>query len=168
MGVVGAIIMGFFGAVFAALTMAFPLKWTGSSIALPFIVFALILIAAIFVLRKPGRGASFSPQARKATMWASTAEGFGIFLAANVVQNIGHPEWLLPAMALVVGLHFIPIAYAATVPFFYALAAVLLGAAAIGVVVGGTLGAAMAGFTAAIALWLAALRALIRDYQAKA
>ena len=167
MGVIGAIIMGFFGAVFAALTLAFPLHWAGPAIALPFVVFAPILIAALVILHKNGTAYPLSPVARKTIMWSSTAEGVGIFLAANIVINIGHPEWLLPAIALVVGLHFIPIAYAAALPFFYALAMLLICAAATGVVLGGVLGAAMAGFTAAIALWLAALLALMRDYRAK-
>ncbi|MGZ3755591.1 MAG: hypothetical protein ACXVAY_08135 [Mucilaginibacter sp.] len=35
-------------------------------------------------------------------------EGLGIFIAVNVVVNIGHPELVVPAIALVVGLHFFP------------------------------------------------------------
>ena len=48
-------------------------------------------------------------------MWASTAEGVRIFAPATLVVNRGHRELLLPAMALVVGLYFLPIAHA--VPF---------------------------------------------------
>lgn len=36
------------------------------------------------------------------------AEGLGILIAVNVVTNIGHPELVVPAIALVVGLHFYP------------------------------------------------------------
>ncbi|ASU32418.1 hypothetical protein [Mucilaginibacter xinganensis] len=38
------------------------------------------------------------------------AEGLGIFIAINVVINIGHPELTIPVIALVVGLHFYPLA----------------------------------------------------------
>lgn len=38
------------------------------------------------------------------------AEGLGIFIAINVVTNIGHPELDIPVIALVVGLHFFPLA----------------------------------------------------------
>ncbi|RZM28052.1 MAG: hypothetical protein EOO88_10495 [Pedobacter sp.] len=37
-------------------------------------------------------------------------EGIGIFLAVNIVTMINRPELKIPAMALVVGLHFIPLA----------------------------------------------------------
>jgi hypothetical protein len=38
------------------------------------------------------------------------AEGLGIFIGINVVVNLGHPELAVPVMALVVGLHFYPLA----------------------------------------------------------
>jgi hypothetical protein len=38
------------------------------------------------------------------------AEGLGIFIAVNVVINLGHPELTIPVIALVVGLHFYPLA----------------------------------------------------------
>ena len=48
-------------------------------------------------------------------MWSSIGEGVGLFAAAQLTISLGHRELLLPAMALVVGLHFLPIALA--VPF---------------------------------------------------
>jgi hypothetical protein len=38
------------------------------------------------------------------------AEGLGIFLAVNIVINMGHPDLIIPAIALVVGVHFYPMA----------------------------------------------------------
>jgi hypothetical protein len=38
------------------------------------------------------------------------AEGLGIFIGINVVANLGHPELTIPVIALVVGLHFFPLA----------------------------------------------------------
>jgi len=38
------------------------------------------------------------------------AEGLGIFIGINIVVNIGHPELTIPVLALVVGLHFYPLA----------------------------------------------------------
>ena len=40
----------------------------------------------------------------------TSAEGLGIFLAVNIATNLGHPELRIPALALVVGLHFFPLA----------------------------------------------------------
>ena len=42
--------------------------------------------------------------------WAVVGEGLGIFLAVNVVANLGHPQWQPAAAMLVVGLHFLPLA----------------------------------------------------------
>jgi hypothetical protein len=38
------------------------------------------------------------------------AEGLLIFLAVNIVINLGHPDLIIPAIALVVALHFYPMA----------------------------------------------------------
>ena len=38
------------------------------------------------------------------------AEGLGIFIAINVVTNLGHSDLVIPTIALVVGLHFYPLA----------------------------------------------------------
>lgn len=50
---------------------------------------------------------------KKSGMWFGIifgAEGFLIFIAVNAVINLGHPELTIPAIALVVGLHFYPMA----------------------------------------------------------
>jgi len=50
---------------------------------------------------------------KKSGMWFGIifgAEGFLIFIAVNLVINLGHPELTIPAIALVVGLHFYPMA----------------------------------------------------------
>ena len=38
------------------------------------------------------------------------AQGVAIFLAVNIVNNIGHPEWFVPVFIFIVGAHFIPLA----------------------------------------------------------
>ena len=167
MGAWGAIIMGFFGALFAALTLAFQLHWSGPILGLPFLGFALIALAAAQVLRRPGEGVVPSKQAEKAIMWSSIGEGVGLFVAADLVVNLGHAELLLPAMAIVVGLHFLPIAYAAPFRPFYLLGGALLGAGALGFILAGPAGGEVAGFAAAAALWAAAALAIRRDARAK-
>jgi hypothetical protein len=163
MGAAGAIIMSFFGAVFAAITLATQWGLAGGWLALPFALFLLIALAAWRTARAQGGAMPLPPGADKVIGWSSTAEGVGIFLAANLVINLHHPEWLLPAMALVVGLHFIPIAVA--IPFrpFLALAAVLLVVAAAGFLLHAPLGPELAGFGAAAALWSAAAMAVRRQ-----
>jgi hypothetical protein len=167
MGARGAVIMGFFGAVFAALTMRLQWQAGAAMLALPFIVFLAIGAAAIHTLGLKGNGIVLSERTKKALMWSSTGEGIGIFLASNVVTNLHRPDLLLPAIALVVGLHFLPIAYAAAFRPFYALAAFLLLSAVVGFLVAAPVGGEVAGIAAALGLWFASTAAIVRERQAK-
>jgi hypothetical protein len=159
--------MGFFGAFFAAMTLYWQFDVTGWALAIPFIGFAAIALAAAHVIRQPGEGIAPSPKAARVIMWSSIGEGIGLFLASNIVINLQRPEWLMPAMALVVGAHFIPIARA--VPFrpFLALGAALMLAGAVGFVVPSQAGGAASGFLAALGLWTAAILAVRRDRRFK-
>ncbi|NIJ06466.1 MFS family permease [Sphingomonas vulcanisoli] len=166
MGSWGAIIMGFFGGLFAAMTLYWQWHFAGPILAVPFIVSAVIGLAAVAILRMPGSGVVPSEKAARAIQWSSIAEGIGLFLASNIVINLHRPDLLLPAMALVVGLHFLPIAFAAAFRPFYILGVALILAAVIGSISAPN-GGTIAGFTAAACLWIAAILAVFRDQRAK-
>ena len=159
--------MSFFGAVFAGLTMYWQWDTSGVALATPFLVFAAIGLAAAYVIRLPGSGFAPSEKTERAIMWSSIAEGVGLFLAGNIVMNLHRPELLLPAMALIVGLHFLPIAHAASFRALYVLAAALVVSAVIGFILGAPAGGTVAGFMAAIGLWVAAMLAVRRDWLTK-
>lgn len=167
MGARGAVIMGFFGAVFAALTMHLQWQLGLIMLTLPFIVFLIIGAAAMHTMGLRGNGIVLSDRTRKAFMWRSVGEGIGIFRASNVVNNLHRPDLLLPAMALVVGLHFLPIAHAASFRPFYILGAFLLLSAVTGFLVASPQGGGIAGIAAALSLWLASTAAIGRDHKAK-
>jgi hypothetical protein len=153
--------------VFAALTLHWQWHDAGVTLAFPFVVFALLALAAIGVLRLPGTGITPSKKAESAILWSTIGEGVGLFLATNIVINLHRPDLLLPAMALVVGSHFLPIAFADAFRPFYILGAVLIGFAIVGFAVSPPTGGAIAGFAAAASLWIAASLAVHRDWQAK-
>ncbi len=167
MGAWGALIMGFFGAVFAALTLYWQWHCPGLALAAPFAVFVLIALAAAYVLRLPGTGVKPSARVERAIMWSSIGEGVGLFLAANIVTNLHRPELMLPAMALVVGLHFLPIAIAGSFRPFYLLGIGLILAAIAGFVLPVPTGGEVAGLAAAACLWIAAGMAVRRDWRAR-
>jgi len=53
-------------------------------------------------------------EGKRSGMWFGIifgAEGLGIFIAVNIVTNIGHADLVMPVIALVVGLHFYPLAW---------------------------------------------------------
>jgi len=163
MGTTGAIILGFFGAVFAAMALVWPLGLPIATGLAPLLVFVLLLIAACVVARRPGAALGLSPQAERVVMWSSIAEGIGIFVGIDIVINLGHRDWMLPVIALVVGLHFLPIARATASRAFGTLAIALLVAAVAGFALPQPAGATLAGFAAAASLWTAATLAIARE-----
>lgn len=167
MGAWGALIMSFFAAVFASLTLYWERQTSGAALALPFVAFVLIGLAASHVIRMPGEGIKPTPREERAIMWSTIGEGIGLFLASNIVINLHRPDLLLPSMALVVGLHFLPIALTARFRPFYVLGVALIVGAIVGFIVGAPTGGELAGFMAAGALWLAAVIAVRRDWLAK-
>lgn len=167
MGAWGALIMSFFGAVFASLTLYWHLNFSGIALAFPFLSSLLIGLAAMYVIRLPGDGIKPTPKEERAIMWSSIGEGIGLFLASNIVINLHRPDFLLPSMALVVGLHFLPIAFAAGFYPFYVLGAALIVAATVGFVMGAPMGGEVSGLMAAGAVWLASGIAIRRDWLAK-
>ncbi|WP_215764571.1 hypothetical protein [Gluconobacter sp. P1D12_c] len=167
MGAWGALIMSFFGAVFASLTLYWHLNSSGIALAVPFLGFLLIGLAAIYVIRLSGDGIKPTPKEERAIMWSSIGEGIGLFLASNIVINLHRPDLLLPSMALVVGLHFLPIAFAAGFRPFYVLGAALIVAATVGFLMGAPMGGEVSGLMAAGAVWLASVIAIRRDWRAK-
>jgi len=167
MGAWGAIIMAFFGALFAALTLHWQWHVSGAALAAPYVLFAAIAAAAIHVLRQPGEGLAPSAKARRTILWSSSAEGVGLFVAANIVINLHRPDLLLPAMALVVGLHFLPIAAAMAFAPFYLLGATMILAALAGFLAPAPAGGAIAGSMGALSLWIAAALAVRREWRAR-
>lgn len=167
MGASGAVVFGFFGAVFAAMTLSLQWHWSGLVLALPFGVFLCIAICAGWLLRQPGEGFVPTPRTRRVMMWSSIGESLALFVATTLVANSPHPEWLLPVIALIVGLHFLPIAYSAAFLPLYALGVTLILAAVAGVVAPAPLGGEIAGSVSALGLWTAGALALRRDWRAR-
>ena len=60
----------------------------------------------------PPELARWRRRAGRIFLWTSLAEGAGILLAVNLAVNLGHPECQFAAIMAVVGLHFLPLAFA--------------------------------------------------------
>ena len=167
MGASGAIIMSFFGAVFASLTLLLQWRWGGLDLGLPFIGFAVIAIAAVLAMRLPGDGFVRPEGSGRVMMWSSIGEGVALFLVNQLAVGLDRSDLILPAMALVVGLHFVPIAYWAPFRQLYVLAAVIVLGGIIGLLLYQPAGGTVSGFTAAAALAVASIAAVRREWSAK-
>jgi hypothetical protein len=167
MGSTGAIIMGFFAGVFCVLALGPVIGWTNPSLLIPIAIFGLI-VARVVALSRRGSAHFATARAEKVITWASIGEGIGMPIVVTILIVLGHRDLILPGIAAVVGLHFLPMAYAIPFRAFYVLGTALLIAAIIGVLLRQPFGSEVAGVAAAGALWIASYTALSREARALA
>lgn len=87
-------------------------------------------------------------------MWSSIGEGIGIFVAINVLANIGLADRLMAGIALVVGLHFIPPALLVPRRSYFAVAMAMVATSVAGFLIpSAQIAALVVGVLGAITLW---------------
>ena len=129
----GAIVLSFFAAVWAflALHMSGQVPW------MQVMPFALSFALTLAALNSDRHAVPPAPEDRRrigrTVMIWSFVEGLAIFAGVNVLGNIGHAEWTLPLIAVIVGLHFFPLAIGLRVPLYGLTGLGLIGVAAAGV-----------------------------------
>ena len=166
MGFWGAMIMSFWGTVFAIAGIVQLDSARSPYLAIPVAVFAAFAVYARSVHRAisgQGQIRKLTQRAEKVVQWATIGEGVGILIAINVANNLGHPELKLAAIALVAGLHFLPMAYGIPFRQFYVLGAALVFTSILGMCMPQPMGNAFAVFMACVGLWMAALFAMRRE-----
>ncbi len=62
---------------------------------------------------------------RTVALW-SVIEGIVIFATVNILGNTGHGDWVVAAIAIIVGLHFYPLAIGLRVPLYALTATVMI------------------------------------------
>ncbi len=124
--VTGAIIMSFFAAIWFALGM----RGAGESWGVAAIgvgVSALTILAAMHAQRGAvPRSAAEEKRIGKVVGWASFFEGITIPVASIACGMAGRPDLTMAAIAVIVGLHFLPMAYFLNKPGFYASALAIM------------------------------------------
>ena len=155
--------MSFFGGSFFAWAIVLTAGWRTPLLVIPVLIFLGFAAAAGLKLKRAdGHLYAPSEHASKVMSWASAAEGVGIPVVALTLANTGHQAQVLPGIAAVVGLHFLPMAWALPFRPFYASAAFLLLAAVLGFSLQQPAGSIIAGAAAAFTLWTASFFALRR------
>lgn len=123
-------VLNIFAAIWGVVAFAgFQPHWL---MAIPVAISAgLIFRAQQFEL--PERSAEDERRAKRLVMIWSAVEGVAIFLAANFCINFGAKDAVAPAIAIIVGLHFLPLAHSMPVPLYYAtgILLILVGGAAL-------------------------------------
>jgi hypothetical protein len=112
-----------------------------------------VLIPALALSRPRADGEDWK-QAQRPFYIVVALEGIAIFALVNLAANLHRPDLIMPAIALVVGLHFLPLARIFRFPA-YALTGLALCALAIGsAFIVGAERAIVLGLGAAVTLWL--------------
>jgi hypothetical protein len=123
----GAIIMGVFAAVWWLVGVRASGHASPLTYGIPILVTGLIVVAA---LRGRHRFEQVSPEedARRGRLVgiASGGEGLAIFLAMLVLGNLGLSDYAAPVIAIIVGLHFVPLARWLPAHLYYGTSALLV------------------------------------------
>jgi hypothetical protein len=115
----GLLMMTFFTGIWAGIAYGGLFMSTFRFVLILFLVFMILFLVngvRFFRIAKKFPGAvSHEDATEKKRMgkWFGIifgAEGLAIFLAVNIVIKLGHPDLIIPAIALVVALHFYPMA----------------------------------------------------------
>jgi membrane protein implicated in regulation of membrane protease activity len=119
----------------------------------------IISVLLIFIARRRLRGApARSPEEAKRpgriVGWAAGGEGIAIAVVANLLILNGQRALVLPAIAIIVGLHFLPLALLLKVRIYYATALLIIVAGVAGLVLDAPLRNLVTGLTTAGLLWL--------------
>lgn len=160
----GAVILGIFAVVWWIAGMRTaghgpPVVWLIPILA------SLALAAAVRRVRGATPAVDDADEARRnrlVMIW-SAAEGVAIFIAINVLVNVGHRDAFVPVVALIVGAHFIPLARGLPAPAYYVTAAALIALGLVGLAMPGRAERiTLVSAGAAVVLWITAAIVLRR------
>ncbi len=155
-------------AIFAAAWAGAGLMVSGypmAMIAIPVIISAGLLAWAYAM---PATAETMGPRVRAIVARWSMVEGGAIVVVANILPRIHHADALFPAVAIIVGLHFLPLARAIPVPIYAATGFALILAGAGGILLPAAERPIAIGLAAAIILWATALHRLLAARRAAA
>ncbi len=178
---IGVILMTFFAAYWA---YAGTLFLGGSAQPLVFVLTSLVTVAcfisAFLLIRASSRlPAGTMPVTQQRRLWGWFAFVFGLEIVLIALANIAlpmlhHDTLVVPVIALIVGVHFLPLAALFQVPTYYVtgiamalLGAIGLGALLLGIGIGGSdpyNWSRLVALGAALILWLTVLRIIVYGF----
>ncbi|MBA2935087.1 hypothetical protein HZF05_13380 [Sphingomonas sp. CGMCC 1.13654] len=160
MGPWGALIFAIFATAFFMAGLAPTVGQASPILLLGLVLAAPIVIRAIQRVVRPDPPGGI--QTGRVIMWSTMAEAVGILLIVNIFHAAHMDDVILPGIAAVVSLHFIPIGLAANLRRFQALTAAMMACAVAGFAIRGATGTMVTGLGAALTLWIGGIFALQR------
>jgi hypothetical protein len=159
---ISAIIFSGFGGLWLVAAIFAQRSPTPSLCVVPIVIAAVLAGWSVSVARKQ---TPLAPNVRKRlnkiVMYASTFEGVAIFVGVNVLDNLGMAQQILPLVAVVVGLHFLPFARFLPDRRYYPIALSLMTIGFVGAIIRSSdLRAWFVGASCALVLWTASIIAI--------
>lgn len=154
--------------VFATAWAWAALYLSGGPPSLIFLPIALSLALLAWGWRGSGLFPSRGARVGKVVGLWSAIEVIALLIAANVLQTVGRGDLMLPAGAIIVGLHFFPLARGIPVRLYYATGAGLVLAGLAGLLLPAAERPMAVGMSAALVLWATALVIVLRARQVAA
>jgi hypothetical protein len=150
----GVIIVNIFAAVWCELGMSH-LPMANAARALPPMISLWLVVAGARALRRlPARDRAEAKRiGRLIGIWAG-AEGAAMLVTAPILGMLGLQADILPALAIIVGLHFVPLAHGIPCKPYYAVAAAMILAAAVALALPAADRAPVSGIASGVALWV--------------
>jgi len=143
--------------VFAALWAWAAIRFSGGAAGLVVVPIAISLALAMLGWRGSGLFESRGAHVGKVVGLWSAIEVAALVAAANVLEHVHRPDLMMPVGAVIVGLHFFPLARGIPVRFYHATGAGLVIAGLVGLLLPAGERPLVVGLSAAIILWGTAL-----------
>ena len=156
------VILGFFAALWWFGGVHFAHGSIGLALVGPVISALLIAVASTRLKGGPVLSPADKKRIRLVVALASTAEGVAMGVAGNVLLNLHALEYLFPVMAVIVGLHFLPLAKWIPAPIYYVAGPLLVLIGVGGLAVHGDHRPLAIGLMSAVVLWGTCLAVLAK------
>jgi hypothetical protein len=154
--------------VFAAAWAWAALRLSGSAPGFIFIPIALSLALLALGWRGSGTFPSRGRHVGKVVGLWTTIEVVALLVTANVLQHLRRGDLMFPLGAIIVGLHFFPLARGIPVRFYHATGAGFVFAGLVGLILPAAERPMAVGMSAALILWATALMIVVRAKRAAA
>lgn len=151
---VGLLVLTIFAAAWASAGLLF----SGRTPGLILVPIAVSLTLLGFGWRRLGSARSAGTHVGKLVGLWSAVEGVAIFVAASVLANLHRSDLMFPAVAIIVGLHFLPLARGLPRTSYYATGAALVMTGLIALLLAAAQRPIVVGLCAALILWATAVQ----------
>jgi hypothetical protein len=148
--------------VFAVVWASAAIWLSGASHGLILLALSVSLSLLAFGWESSGRVGTRGPQVGRVVGIWSTIEGLALFITANVLGNLQRADLMLPAGAIIVGLHFFPLARGMPARVYYATGSGLVLVGTVGLLLPQGSRPMIVGLGAALILWATALTIVLR------